>query len=120
MSGFLMSPALKVEALRVGALLLGAALLSAPAVAAPLEQLKSPNVEVPSSDTMFPPGPGSDAINSGCLACHSADHVLNQPLLTRASWQEVVNKMIKSYKAPIDPADAAKIVDYLTRLKGKP
>ena len=107
---FLLSPAL----------VLGAALLSGPALAAPLNELKSPDVELPSSDKMFPPGPGSDEINSGCLACHSADHVLNQPSLTRANWQEVVNKMIKAYKAPIDPADAAKIVDYLTRLKGKP
>jgi hypothetical protein len=99
--------------------LLCAALLSGPAFAAPLDQLKSPDVEVPSTDMMFPAGPGSDAINSGCLACHSADHVLNQPSLTRANWGEIVNKMIKAYKAPIDPADAAKIVDYLTRLKGK-
>jgi hypothetical protein len=101
------------------ALLLGAALLSGPAIAAPLDQLKSNNVDVPSSDMMFPAGPGSDEINSGCLACHSADHVLNQPSLTRANWEEIVNKMIKAYKAPIDPDDAAKIVDYLTRLKGK-
>jgi hypothetical protein len=101
------------------ALVLGAALVSGPAIAAPLEQLKSPNVEVPSTDMMFPAGPGSDEINSGCLACHSADHVLNQPSLTRDNWEEIVNKMIKAYKAPIDPADATKIVDYLTRLKGK-
>jgi hypothetical protein len=101
------------------ALVLGAALLSGPAFAAPLEQLKSPNVDVPSSDMMFPAGLGSDEINSGCLACHSADHVLNQPSLTRANWEEIVNKMINAYKAPIDPGDATKIVDYLTRLKGK-
>jgi hypothetical protein len=106
-------------ALLSATLLLGAALVSRPAVAAPLDQLKSPNVEVPSSDMMFPAGPGSDEINSGCLACHSADHVLNQPSLTRENWQEIVTKMIKAYKAPIDPGDATKIVDYLTRLKGK-
>ena len=113
MSRFLLAPAL------LCATLLGAALPSGPAMAAPLDQLKSPNVEVPSSDMMFPAGPGSDEINSGCLACHSADHVLNQPSLTRENWQEIVTKMIKAYKAPIDPGDATKIVDYLTRLKGK-
>ena len=101
-------------------LLLSAALTANPALAAPLTELKSPNVEVPTSDMMFPAGPGSDQINSSCLACHSADHVLNQPSLTRANCSEVVNKMITSYKAPIDPADAAKIVDYLARTKGKP
>jgi hypothetical protein len=30
-----------------------------------------------------------------------------------------VNKMIKAYKAPIDPDSIAKIVDYLARTKGK-
>jgi hypothetical protein len=107
------------RALLPATLVVGAALVAGPASAAPLDQLKSPNVDVPSSDMMFPAGPGSDEINSGCLACHSADHVLNQPSLTRANWEEIVNKMIKAYKAPIDPGDAAKIVDYLTRLKGK-
>jgi hypothetical protein len=94
-------------------------LASVPAFAAPLNELKSPNVTLPTSTMMLPAGPGSDEANSYCLACHSADHVLNQPSLTRANWQEVVEKMIKAYKAPIDPEDATKIVDYLTHLKGK-
>jgi hypothetical protein len=81
--------------------------------------LKSPKVDVPTSDTMFPAGPGSDEINNNCLACHSADHVLNQPSLSRTAWQEVVNKMITAYKAPVSPNDAKAIVDYLARTKGK-
>ncbi|HEX3573063.1 MAG TPA: hypothetical protein VHU42_00565 [Rhodopila sp.] len=101
------------------AIICGTVLVSGPSFAASLDQLKSPNVDLPTSDTMFPDGPGADEINGSCLACHSADHILNQPLLTREAWQEVVNKMIKAYKAPIDPASAAKIVDYLARTKGK-
>jgi hypothetical protein len=96
-----------------------AVLASAPVFAAPLNELKSPNADMPTSTTMLPDGPGSEQTNSYCLACHSADHILNQPSLTRANWQEVVEKMIKAYKAPIPPDDAAKIVDYLTHLKGK-
>jgi hypothetical protein len=61
------------------------------------------------SDAMFPAGPGSDAINNNCLACHSADHVLSQPSLSREAWQEVVNKMITAYKAPVSPDDAKAI-----------
>jgi cytochrome c5 len=97
---------------------LGLVVLSHPGEAATITALKSLKLDVPTSDTMFPAGPGSDAINNNCLACHSADHVLNQPSLSRAAWQEVVNKMITAYKAPVDPDDAKAIVDYLVRTKG--
>jgi hypothetical protein len=93
-------------------------LLLHPGEAATITALKSLKLDVPTSDTMFPAGPGSDAINNNCLACHSADHVLNQPSLSRETWQEVVNKMITAYKAPVDPDDAKAIVDYLVRTKG--
>ena len=101
------------------AAVLGLVLVSHPGrSAATITTLKSPKVDVPTSDAMFPAGPGSDAINNNCLACHSADHVLNQPSLSREAWQEVVNKMITAYKAPVTPDDAKAIVDYLVRIKG--
>ncbi len=96
---------------------LGLGVLPRTGQAATLTTLKSLKLDVPTSDAMFP-GPGSDAINNNCLACHSADHVLNQPSLSREAWQEVVNKMITAYKAPISPDDAKAIVDYLIRTKG--
>jgi cytochrome c5 len=89
-----------------------------PGRAATITALKSPKVDVPTSEAMFPAGPGSDQINNNCLACHSADHVLNQPSLSREAWQEVVNKMIAAYKAPVSSDDAKAIVDYLVRTKG--
>ena len=85
---------------------------------AQLDELKSLNLALPSSDMTFPDGPGADAMNGNCLACHSADHTLNQPTLPRKVWEEVVDKMINAYKAPITPQDAATIVDYLDRTKG--
>ena len=85
---------------------------------ATITTLKSLKLDVPTSDAMFPPGPGSDAMNNNCLACHSADHVLNQPSLSREAWQEVVDKMIRAYKAPVSADDAKAIVDYLARTKG--
>jgi hypothetical protein len=45
--------------------------------------LKSVNIELPNGDRMFE-GPGSDAANNNCLACHSAGMVLNQPALSKA------------------------------------
>jgi hypothetical protein len=87
--------------------------------AKPITELKSLKLDVPVPDKMFPDGPGSDTVNANCLVCHSEDHVMNQPNLTKAEWAEVVEKMIKAYKAPIDEKDASTIVDYLFRIKGK-
>ncbi|MEH2470793.1 cytochrome c553 [Nitrobacteraceae bacterium AZCC 2161] len=86
--------------------------------AATLLQLKSVKIDLPDSDKMFPDGPRSDAINNNCLACHSADMVLNQPALSKQAWAAEVNKMINNYKAPVAPEDVGAIVDYLTSLKG--
>jgi len=84
--------------------------------ATPLE-LKPVKVDLPDSDKMFPAGPGSDAINNNCLACHSAGMVLNQPALSKQAWAAEVSKMINNYKAPIAPEDVGTIVEYLTALK---
>ena len=78
--------------------------------------LKSVTVDIPDSGEMFP-GPGSDAINNDCLACHSADMVLNQPALPKSVWQAEVAKMIDAYKAPVSKEDVAAIVDYLAHTK---
>ena len=81
--------------------------------------LKSVNVDLPPGDEMFPNGPGADAINNNCLACHSADMVLNQPALPMTQWHAEVDKMRTAYKAPIDPKDVDAIVAYLVSVKGK-
>ena len=91
---------------------------AAPVDAATPIELKSVNVDLPDSDRMFPGGPGSDAINNNCLACHSAGMVLNQPAMSKDAWKSEVNKMINNYKAPIAPEDVTPIVDYLAALKG--
>jgi hypothetical protein len=80
--------------------------------------LKSVSVDLPPGDRMFPIGPGVDAINNNCLACHSAGMVLNQPALPRAQWEVELNKMRTAYKAPIEPKDVDAILDYLVSLKG--
>jgi len=99
------------------ALLMGAVLVPTSARTQPPIALKSVTVDLPDSGKMFP-GPGSDAINNNCLACHSAGMVLNQPALPKSTWQAEVTKMIQNYKAPVAEEDVAAIVDYLTRTKG--
>ena len=60
-------------------------------------------------------GPGHDAVEGYCGACHSLDYPrTNAPFLNRQGWEAEVNKMIKVFGAPIDPATAKTIVDYLT------
>src|SRR2546430_8260104 len=98
--------------------LLGVASMPLVVRAAPPFELKPVKIDLPDSDKMFPAGPGSDAINNNCLACHSAGMVLNQPALSKQAWATEVNKMINNYKAPVAPEDVATIVDYLTSLKG--
>jgi hypothetical protein len=81
-------------------------------------ELKPVKIELPDSDKMFPDGPGSDAINNNCLACHSVDMVLNQPALSKQAWAAEVTKMINAYKAPVASEDVGPIVEYLAALKG--
>ena len=81
-------------------------------------EIKSTKVDLPAGDSLFP-GEGADAINNNCLACHSADMVLNQPALPKATWEAEVHKMITTYKAPVDEQDVAAIVEYLVKTKGK-
>jgi len=89
--------------------------LAAVAAAKPFE-LKSVTLDLPESDRVFP-GPGADAANNNCLACHSAAMVLNQPPLTKATWEAEVKKMINAYKAPVAQEDVAAIVEYLSTLQ---
>ena len=59
-------------------------------------------------------GPGRDIVEGYCGACHSLDYPrINARFLNRKGWESEVNKMIKSYGAPIGAADAKTIVDYL-------
>lgn len=98
-----------------------AALLSAPVMAAPAVTFKSPPaVDLPADAAAFPDGPNVKTVSQNCLACHSADMVLDQPLLPRATWTTEVAKMRNVYKAPISDADAALIVDYLSATHAPP
>ena len=99
-------------------LLTSVLLSSALASAADLPALKSVNLDLPAGDSQFPGGAEAEAINNNCLACHSADMVLNQPALPKATWEAEVRKMINAYKAPVDAGDIAPIVAYLAKTKG--
>ncbi|MGO8918354.1 MAG: hypothetical protein ACLQJR_20845 [Stellaceae bacterium] len=77
--------------------------------------LRSVSVELPSSERSFPGGPAAEAITNNCTGCHSAGMVLTQPMQTPSAWQDIVDKMHLTYKAPIAAEDVPAILDYLTR-----
>jgi mono/diheme cytochrome c family protein len=106
--------AMKVTILAGCAILLGTAAWAAPPV------FKPAAVELPPDAAAFPDGPNVKTVTQNCLACHSADMVLDQPLLPRATWAAEVTKMRNAYKAPISDADAALIVDYLAATHAPP
>ena len=92
-------------------------LLANAAMAAPFKSLRT---ELPADTATFPDGPNVKVVNQNCLACHSAEMVLDQPLLPRATWAAEVTKMRNVYKAPVSDADAALIVDYLAATHAPP
>jgi sulfite dehydrogenase (cytochrome) subunit B len=62
---------------------------------------------------------GRQTVESYCAACHSLDYLrVNTPVLDRNGWKAEVGKMIKAFGAPIEPADAGTIVDYLAKNYG--
>ncbi len=65
------------------------------------------------------PGAGLETVEAYCGACHSLDYPrTNAGFLKRQGWEAVVNKMINAFGAPIQPADAKVIIDYLAENYG--
>jgi hypothetical protein len=59
-------------------------------------------------------GAGLDRVVAHCSACHSLDYIpMNSRFLDTAGWNAEAAKMINAFGAPIDPADAKVIAEYL-------
>jgi mono/diheme cytochrome c family protein len=72
------------------------------------------------TDIVLKEGHGRDTVINNCGACHSLDYIqMNAPFLDKAGWEGEVTKMIKSFGAPIDDADAEEIAAYLSANYGK-
>ena len=67
----------------------------------------------PSFPVELAEGEGRAETQSFCAMCHSARYITMQPPLPAATWEAEVNKMIKTFGAPIPEASAKKIISYL-------
>jgi hypothetical protein len=58
---------------------------------------------------------GRQTVENICSGCHSLDYIrINAPFMNKQTWTAEVNKMIQAFGAPISPADATTIIDYLS------
>ncbi|BBD99963.1 cytochrome C [Sphingobium amiense] len=80
------------------------------------------NYPIPADDAVeLLPGRDRDLTAGTCAACHSLDYITTQPRGKGAQfWKDGVAKMVKVYGAPIEPADADRIADYLGATYGAP
>src|SRR5262245_60292103 len=67
----------------------------------------------PSVPPRLAEGEGRAETESFCAMCHSTRYITMQPPLPPATWQAEVNKMTKTFGAPIPEATAKKITSYL-------
>ncbi len=56
---------------------------------------------------------------ANCTACHSPSTMLQQPKVSREKWESQVTKMVKIYKAPVDPQAVPAIVDYMVAVQAQ-
>jgi len=75
--------------------------------------------ELPTSQSLFPPGNGADIANAQCLICHSAEMVLLQPALTQDQWAGEIDKMRNAYGAPLPPDQVGALARYLLSINGR-
>lgn len=75
-------------------------------------------IELPQEPGLYKEGPGAELANAQCLTCHSRDYVTTQPILGRRYWQSSVEKMRKTFGAPIPPEQVDVLVSYLVTAYG--
>lgn len=89
------------------------------ATAVPLKPTSLHSIVLPHEEPELPPGPGREAVLTACVICHSPRYITMQPAFSRDVWKEEVNKMIKTFGAPVKPDEAESIVNYLVSIRGK-
>src|SRR5438132_1182733 len=58
-------------------------------------------ITLPSPPPDLPEGPGRQAVIGRCVVCHSPRYITMQPLFSRTVWTTEVDKMRKTFGAPV-------------------
>jgi hypothetical protein len=77
-------------------------------------------ITLPSLPTDLPDGPGKQAVLDRCVVCHSPRYITMQPPFSRTVWTAEVDKMRKTFGAPVSDEQADDIVNYLVSIRGTP
>jgi cytochrome c5 len=96
--------------------LLPAPVIESPARAAADDEEKS--IQLPSIPGDLPEAKGLTTVNAACVICHSTRYISMQPQLPRKTWAATVDKMRKTFGAPMSDEQAAEVVEYLVTIKG--
>jgi cytochrome c5 len=75
-------------------------------------------IALPAMQVEWPPGPGRDTVSATCVICHSTRYITMQPRFSRAAWMAEVDKMRKTFGAPLTDAQAVEVVNYLVAIRG--
>ena len=66
----------------------------------------------------LPQGEGKAEFEMYCGICHSLKYITSQPPFSREVWAAEVHMMVDKYCAPVDSANAEKIISYLVAMTG--
>ena len=93
------------------------------ATAAPAAAAASPDgvrsISLPQRPTDLPDAPGKNLVLANCILCHSTDYITMQPAFPRKVWEAEVEKMRKTFGAPVPEQYVGPIVDYLVAIRGE-
>jgi hypothetical protein len=76
------------------------------------------SIDLPDIRFELKEGPDRSKVETSCMICHGTDYIPMQPALTKKQWTATVDKMIKTFGAPVSPEDREKIIDYLATAYG--
>lgn len=77
-------------------------------------------IELPADVPMLKDAPGREVLLTQCLLCHSLDYISSQPPMAAESWKKIVQKMQKTFGAPLPDAQVDAVVAYLATNYGPP
>jgi hypothetical protein len=68
---------------------------------------------LPAAPPSLAAGEGRELVQGYCSPCHGTSYIGMQPPLPAAQWSAILDKMIRTFGAPVPPDVAPRILAYL-------